>query len=271
VAEFRKAIELNPKWTDVRTAIGGTLEKKGDLDGAVAEFRKAIEIDPKSAGAHNGLGWALYRKRDLDGAIAECRKAIALDPKLPWPHNTLGLALHGKRDLEGAVGEFRKALELNPKWTDVHITIGWARLEQRRFVAATRSFGDAFAADPKLAADLNRQLRYRAAGCAARAAAGEGEDAKGLPDKVRLGLRRQALAWLREDLAQYRKLAESTEATAKQTVRQHLGRWQVDAALATVRGPAALDRLPDNERRQWRALWDDVAALLKKAEAGGKN
>jgi hypothetical protein len=36
---------------------------------------------------------------------------------------------------------------------------------------------------------------------------------------------------------------------------------------AAVRDSAALDRLPDDKRRQWRQLWDDVAALLRKAEA----
>jgi hypothetical protein len=29
---------------------------------------------------------------------------------------------------------------------------------------------------------------------------------------------------------------------------------------------AALDKLPDDERQQWRQLWSDVAALPKKAE-----
>jgi len=34
--------------------------------------------------------------------------------------------------------------------------------------------------------------------------------------------------------------------------------------LASVRDKAALDKLPEDERQQWRQLWDDVAALLKK-------
>jgi hypothetical protein len=38
-------------------------------------------------------------------------------------------------------------------------------------------------------------------------------------------------------------------------------------AFAAVRDPSALDRLPDDERQQWRQLWDDVAALLRKVEA----
>ncbi len=45
-----------------------------------------------------------------------------------------------------------------------------------------------------------------------------------------------------------------------------LGHWQWDRDLAAVRDQAALAQLPDEERQQWRQLWDDVAALLKKVE-----
>jgi hypothetical protein len=50
-------------------------------------------------------------------------------------------------------------------------------------------------------------------------------------------------------------------------VRQRLELWQQGDALASVRDKDALDRLPDAERKQWRQLWDDVAALLARAGA----
>jgi hypothetical protein len=131
---------------------------------------------------------------------------------------------------------------------------------------AARLYADAFAADPELADDLGSGQRYSAACYAALAAAGQGEDAGNLPDKVRLMLRRQALAWLREDLTACAKLTERPEPAARQSVRQRLAHWQQDTDLASVRDPQALDRLPDDERQQWHQLWQDVAALLKKVE-----
>jgi hypothetical protein len=69
------------------------------------------------------------------------------------------------------------------------------------------------AADPK---PNRRQFITRVAGGAsALAAAGRGDDARGLPDKVVVMLRRQALRWLREDLALYARQAEAGEAAAK--------------------------------------------------------
>jgi hypothetical protein len=53
-------------------------------------------------------------------------------------------------------------------------------------------------------------------------------------------------------------------------VRKALRHWQRDTDLAGLRDPAALANLPDAERTDWQKLWADVAALLRKAEAGGK-
>src|SRR5205823_11400613 len=42
----------------------------------------------------------------------------------------------------------------------------------------------------------------------------------------------------------------------------HPASWQTESALASVRDPAALAKLPDAEREQWQRLWTDVAALV---------
>jgi hypothetical protein len=43
-----------------------------------------------------------------------------------------------------------------------------------------------------------------------------------------------------------------------------MAHWRRDSDLASVRDPAALDRLPENERAAWQALWRDVDALAKR-------
>jgi hypothetical protein len=47
-------------------------------------------------------------------------------------------------------------------------------------------------------------------------------------------------------------------------VQRTLRHWEQDADLAGVREAAALEKLPDDQRKQWKKLWADVAALLKK-------
>ena len=48
-------------------------------------------------------------------------------------------------------------------------------------------------------------------------------------------------------------------------MRQRLGHWLEDTDLVSVRGPDALAKLPEAERKDWQKLWADVAALLQKA------
>ncbi len=61
---------------------GVAKEKKGDLVGAIADYSKAIELDPKDTIAYFNRGGAKQMKGDLDGAIADYSKAIELNPVL---------------------------------------------------------------------------------------------------------------------------------------------------------------------------------------------
>jgi hypothetical protein len=86
-----------------------------------------------------------------------------------------------------------------------------------------------------------------------------------LPDRLILTLRRQALTWLRADLAAYANLIKG-DPKVKGIVLQRLTHWQRDADFASVRDREALDQLPENVRDAWRRLWDDVEALRKQAQ-----
>jgi hypothetical protein len=48
--------------------------------------------------------------------------------------------------------------------------------------------------------------------------------------------------------------------------RSTLVHWQKDSDLASLRDPAALAKLTAAERAACEKLWNDVAALLRKAE-----
>jgi serine/threonine-protein kinase len=303
IKEYKKAIELNAEIAGAHHNLANALAKGGDVDGAIEEYEKAVAIDEKNVEACYSLALALLVRKKLEKAISRFHQVIAIDKNHPGAYDHLGLALFQQGRFAEARTAIRRSLELYPErnpWrqvasqrlrqcerlaaadeklpavcageaepADAAERIALAQLcreFKRRHVAAARFYADAFAADPRLGADLQQQHRYNAACSAALAAAGQGEDSKHLPDKVCLGLRRQALTWLRDDLAAYRTPAERTEPATKQLVHQQMQYWQRADDLASVRDPQALDRLPDDERQQWRQLWQDVAALLSKVE-----
>src|SRR6185369_4854586 len=107
--------------------------------------------------------------------------------------------------------------------------------------------------------------RYRAAGSAALAAAGQGGDAAKLDDAAKAKLRKQALDWLRADLALRAKQLDGDKPADRAAVQQALLNWRKGPGLASLRDAAALAKLPADEQKAFTQLWTDVAALLKKA------
>jgi tetratricopeptide (TPR) repeat protein len=231
---------------------------RGHLDEAIAEYRRAIQLDPKVGLGHESLAEALLR----GGRFAEARTAVrcaldmlpakdshrpALQEKLKLCERMLAvearfpILLQGKE--QPAAAELLKLADLCRDYGRPH--------------AAVDLYTAAFAARPALADDLGSGHRYNAACAAARAAAGEGSDGARLGGPERAGLRRQALDWLRADLALRTKLFEGGKSVAA-----GLTFWQKDTDLAGVRDPAALAKLAADEREPWQRLWAHVTALL---------
>jgi eukaryotic-like serine/threonine-protein kinase len=136
---------------------------------------------------------------------------------------------------------------------------------KRMPAANARFYAEAFAAHPKLADDVRFPNRCNAACAATLAGCGQGEDVAGLDETERARLRRQALDWLRADLAAWGHLLDKEPDQARPRVQHALRMWQQDADFAGVRGDA-LARLPEAERQAWQQLWADVEQTLKRVD-----
>jgi serine/threonine-protein kinase len=164
---------------------------------------------------------------------------------------------------------------------------------QRRYHRATQFFADAVKNDPSLATaleaecrsrcalgetqpigrveGLSTECRYPVARCAVLAGSGLGEDGAGLDESQRLRSRQQAIEWLRADLALWASALDSRSQAARACVRKMLMQWQVDPDLAGVRESSLVDKLPTAESQRWRALWESVDNLLKRASESTRN
>jgi serine/threonine-protein kinase len=132
--------------------------------------------------------------------------------------------------------------------------------------AAARLYAAAFAAAPRLADDLGGRSRYYAARAAAQAGCGRGTDAAGVEPTERARWRRQAREWLRADLAARVRVLDRNPAAARGDVRKALTDWRADPDLACVRDPGELNKLAADERKEYLALWAEVAAVLARTE-----
>ena len=304
VAAFREAIRIKPNYAAAHDGLGNAFQRRGQIDEAVSAFREATRIDPTFAGAHNNLGTVLRMKGDVDEAMAEYREAIRLKGDNPEAHCNLGHVLRDMGQFAEALTYLRRGHELGskkPRWpyssaqwvkecerlveldvklprvlkgeahpADIGERLALAQLCQLPCkslnAAAVRFYTTAFSERPQLADDLQGQFRYNAACAATLVGCGQGKDADQSDEKERARLRRQALDWLRTDLAAYRRLLEKESEKAGSAVRQRMQHWQQDKDFAGVRGPKALARLPEAERQAWQKLWADVADTLARAQ-----
>ncbi len=296
-ASYREALRLNPRHAPAHTGLGIVLNETGRLAEAIDHYRQAADLDPWKAKAHYNLALALAHNSQLDEAIAQFEQALRIDPKLAEAHGALGLALLGLGHFGEAKGALRRCLDLLPP-TDkrravleqqVQACDRWLALEARlpailqgkdkpadgtetfqfgelcrlkkQHVAAVRLFADAFARKPQLVEEPRNGKRYNAARAAALAGCGRGEDGAGLGDAKRARWRAQARDWLHADLALWVKMAGGPVA-GRVLVRKALNHWRTDPALAGLREPGALEKLPAEERQKCLALWSEVDAVL---------
>ena len=88
---------------------GAEADKAGQLDTAIAEFQKAIEIDPKLARAYVDLGEAFIEKREYAAAVPPLKRALALNPNTEGAHQLLGYALLAQGYATEAIPHLEKA------------------------------------------------------------------------------------------------------------------------------------------------------------------
>jgi TolB-like protein/Flp pilus assembly protein TadD len=118
-----KALALNPALAEAYSARGSlsyTRLHSFDIAGAVADYRRAVSLNPNLAGAHQGLGSELTHAGLHDQAIEEFQTALKLDPQNSGAKYRLGRALWQSQRFADAlekyerfnVSNFEKALTL---------------------------------------------------------------------------------------------------------------------------------------------------------------
>ncbi len=97
-----------------------------DLENAIADYDRALELNPKSAFAFSNRGMAYFHKGDFDRAIQDQTSAIALNPAFADAIAKRGLAFQAKGDIDAAIAEFSKAIDANAKFGDAYLKRGQA-------------------------------------------------------------------------------------------------------------------------------------------------
>ena len=127
--------------------------KEGDLDGAIADFTRAIELNPKDDAPYYNRAQAKRLKKDAAGAIADYTRAIELGSTNPATYNNRGNARAENNDQDGAIADYTRAIELKPDYARAYYNRAVTKQAKGDATGAKADFNTAKKLDPELASE----------------------------------------------------------------------------------------------------------------------
>ena len=118
-----KALELDDGLAEAHASLGYVKHRfEFDWAGAESEFKRAIELNPKYATVHQWYGWYLVSLGRYDEALEEFKLAQQLEPLSLYTNLTLGMPYFHSRQYEKAAAQYQKVAEMN---TDFWLAHWW--------------------------------------------------------------------------------------------------------------------------------------------------
>jgi tetratricopeptide (TPR) repeat protein len=103
VADYSKAIEIDPKFADAYVNRAIAFRNKGEPQNAIADYSKVIKMDSKSALALFSRGTTFQQIGQLDAAISDFSRVMKLDKS--------GLADFARAEAYAAKGDHTRAIK----------------------------------------------------------------------------------------------------------------------------------------------------------------
>ncbi|CAN5280283.1 adenylate/guanylate cyclase domain-containing protein [soil metagenome] len=125
---FRKAIELNPKFVQARSMYGmiclGWVD--GNFDEAEEQLQTAIKLEPLSAIDHADLAWTLLMAGKFEDALTVARTGIELDNYSFLSHRIAGLCYIVLQRYDEAISTFQYLVNLSNQHQQAVNGLIWA-------------------------------------------------------------------------------------------------------------------------------------------------
>lgn len=183
IANYDKAVELDPLFANAYNNRGLSYIDKGEFDRALRDFNTALHLDRQFAWAYSNRGMAYFHKGEYDNAIENLTEAIRLDPTLAIAFTNRGSASNEKGEYDKAIQDYSEALRIDPTYSLAYGGRGVTYMTKGDLDKAIQDFNEAARLNPTYAPIyISRAYAYAAKNDAQNAIA-DGEKAISLaPD-----------------------------------------------------------------------------------------
>ena len=148
IADYNRAIKLNPNYAIAYNGRGNAYYGKGRYDLAIADYNRAIKLNPNFAYAYNDRGTVYSDKGQNDLAIADYNRAIKLNPNFAIAYNGRGTVYDDKGQYDLAIADYNRAIKVNPNFAIAYRSRGTYHFYLGQFPLATTDFADSLSHNP---------------------------------------------------------------------------------------------------------------------------
>jgi tetratricopeptide (TPR) repeat protein len=117
-----QAAKVSDSYAPIYNILGLVLLKMGRVTPALAEFRKAVGLDPSLREAHMNIGAITLSFRDYKSSAEAFTRVLSLNPDKKTKVEALvglGVALRGERQYKEAMAKYKEAEQLDPTNLDI--------------------------------------------------------------------------------------------------------------------------------------------------------
>jgi tetratricopeptide (TPR) repeat protein len=144
-AEFRRAVELNPRLPSLNAFLGKTLSEMSLVDEAAECFRRELEVNPNDFDSNLYLGMHLRKaEQDYGQALAHLQRALQARPGSPDARYQIGLVYILVDRIDEALEMIEGVVEEVPEFLEGHATLTrlYYRLGRREDAGRHRAIVD---------------------------------------------------------------------------------------------------------------------------------
>ena len=124
LAEFKKVVELEPKYVSGYVVLGNAYMRTGDWTEAQRAFEEAVRLDDHSAVAFLGIWSALNQQQRWSAAQRPLLRSLALDPDSAEANYELGRSLVAQAKMDEAELHVVRAIQINKDYSLPHLLMG---------------------------------------------------------------------------------------------------------------------------------------------------
>lgn len=150
-ADFSKAIEYNPVYTQAYQYRAITYSRLGKYSEALKDFGRAIEMRPGFAGAYYSRAITSFLNQQFDKAVQDYDSYLSLEPLSSEAYVNRGAAKLYLKDTVAAMADFNTAVRVNPHYGDAYLRRGVIFLVQGETDKGIEDMDKALAIDSTVA------------------------------------------------------------------------------------------------------------------------